>query len=165
MTVTSDGQECELTAGDILTRLTNTPDADQNVTARVAATKKKDCAIDKQVVVSVEALQEMRNHFGEQLDDGLKTLAEKQGTGGLPKAPDTGVTASDVPAPLPDTTAAKDLTDQQAAADRAETQVKQEAADGGQAVTQAPQGTSLGDIARQLRAQKQRDQAQPDPNH
>ncbi len=165
MTVTSDGQECELTAGDILMRLTNTPDADQNLTARVAATKKKDCAIDKQVVVSVEALQEMRNHFDEQLDDGMKTLAEKQGTGGLPKAPDTGVTASDVPAPLPDTTAAKDLTDQQAAADRAETQVKQEAADGGQAVTQAPQGTSLGDIARQLRAQKQRDQAQPDPNH
>jgi hypothetical protein len=168
MTVTSDGQECELTAGDILMRLTNTPDADQNVKARVAATKKKDCAIDKQVVVSVEALQDMRNHFDEQLDDGMKTLAEKQGTGGLPKAPDTGVTASDVPAPPPDTTAAKDLTDQEAAGDRAEMQAKQEAAGGsagGQVIMQTPQGTSLGEIARQLRAKKQQDQAQSDPSH
>ncbi|HZW80711.1 MAG TPA: hypothetical protein VFF50_09585 [Candidatus Deferrimicrobiaceae bacterium] len=168
MTVTSDGQECELTPGDILTRLTDTPDADQNVTARVSATKKRDCAIDKQVVVSVEVLQDMRNHFDEQVDDGMKALAEKQGTGGLPKAPDTGVTASDVPAPLPDTTTAKDLTDQEAAGDQAEMQVKQEAAggpSGAQVVTQAPQGTSLGEIARQLRAQKQQDQAQPDPSH
>jgi hypothetical protein len=166
MTVASDGQECELTAGDILTRLTDTPDANQNVTAKVSATKKKDCAIDRRIVVSVEALQEMRNHFDEQLNDGMKALAEKQGTGGLPKAPDTGVTASDVPAPLPDETA-KDLTDQEAAGDRVEMQVKQEAAEGPggeQVVTQAPEGTSLGDIARQLRAQKQKDQAQPDPS-
>ena len=34
ITVISDGQECELTAGDVITRLTDTPDADQNVTRR-----------------------------------------------------------------------------------------------------------------------------------
>ena len=59
---------------------------------------------------------------------GLGELAKKQGTGGIPKAPDTSTTASDVPPPAPDTTAAKTLEDQQQAADQTESQVKQEAA-------------------------------------
>ncbi len=126
----SDGQECELTAGDVITRLTDTPDADQKVTASVSASKRTECGAGKQITVSVEDLQEMHNHFEEQLNNGMKALAEKQGTGGLPKAPDTATTTSDVPPPPPDTNAAKDLTDQQAAADQAETQVKQETAAG-----------------------------------
>jgi hypothetical protein len=184
ITVTSDGQECGLTPGDIITRVTNTPDADQNVTAVVSASKKKDCAVDKRVVVSLDVLQEMRNHFDEQLFSGIKLLADKQGTGGLPKAPDTATTASDVPVPAPDTTVAKDLNDQEAAADRAEMQMNQETAEqSGGAPVSAPQqqgtsqgsslgtsqgtsqgssqGTSLGDIARRWRAQKQA-QAQSD---
>jgi hypothetical protein len=131
ITVTSDGQECELSAGDVITRLTDTPDADQNVNASVSASKNNECAAGKTVAVSVDALQDMRNHFQEQLDNGMKELAEKQGTGGLPKAPDTTTTASDVPVPPPDKDAAKDLTDQQAAADQAETQAKQDAAAAG----------------------------------
>jgi hypothetical protein len=78
----------------------------------------------------VEDLQDMRNRFQEQVDNGMKDLAQKQGNGGLPKAPDTGTTASDVPVPPPDTDAAKDLTDQEKAADQAETQVEQESAAG-----------------------------------
>jgi hypothetical protein len=128
ITVVSDGQECELTGGDVITRLTDTPDADQKVTASVSASKKTDCGAGKQVLISVEDLQEMHNHFEEQLNNGMKALAEKQGTGGLPKAPDTATTASDVPLPPPDTNAAKDLTDQQATADQAEQQVKEETA-------------------------------------
>jgi hypothetical protein len=128
ITVVSDGQECELTGGDVITRLTDTPDADQKVTASVSASKKTDCGAGKQVSISVEDLQEMHNHFEEQLNNGMKALAEKQGTGGLPKAPDTGTTASDVPLPPPDKNAAKDLTDQQATADQTEQQVKEEAA-------------------------------------
>ena len=131
ITVVSDGQECELTGGDVITRLTDTPDANQMVTASVSASKKTDCAAGAQVVVSVEDLQEMHNHFEEQLNDGLKKLAEKQGTGGLPKAPDTGTVASDVPAPQPDKNAEKDLADQQAQADQTESKVKQEAAGSG----------------------------------
>ncbi len=156
ITVTADGQECELTPGDIITRLTDTPDADQNLTAIISASKKKDCALDKKVVVSLDALQEMRNHFDEQLDSGIKMLAEKQGTGGLPKAPDTAQTASDVPPPPPDTTAAKDLSDQEAAADHAEMQANQEAAEQPAAmpIPKSTQGNSLGDIARRLREQK-----------
>lgn len=128
ITVVSDGQECELTGGDVITRLTDTPDADNKVTASVSASKKTDCAAGKQILVSVDDLQEMRNHLEEQLGNGMKELAEKQGKGDMPKAPDTGMTVSDIPPPEPDKTAAKELTDQDAAATQTETQVKQEAA-------------------------------------
>ncbi len=134
ITVASDGQECELTGGDVITRLTDNPDADQKVTASVSASKKGECGEGKPVLVSVDDLQEMRNHFEEQLNDGLKVLAEKQGTNGMPKAPDASTVSSDIPAPQPDQNAAKTLSDQQAAADQAEAQAKQEApaAGGGQ---------------------------------
>jgi hypothetical protein len=127
LTVTGDGQECQLTAGDVITRITDTPDDDRKVTASVSASKKTDCAPGKQVAVSVDDLQEMHNHFQEQLDNGMKDLASKQGTSGLPKAPDTTPTASDVPPPPPDTTAEKTLQDQQANADQVEAQVVKEA--------------------------------------
>ena len=59
----------------------------------------------------------------------MKELAEKQGKS-LPKAPDTATTAADVQPPPPDTSAAKDLTDQEEAADETETQVEQESSGG-----------------------------------
>ncbi len=120
------------------------------------------------MTVSVEALQEMRNHFDEQLNQGMKVLAQKQGTGGSPTAPDTGTVASDVPRRVLDTTVAKVLTDQEAAADRTEAQVKRETEEDpaapGLVITQGQQETSLGDIARQARAQKQQAQTQSDPS-
>jgi len=131
LTVVANGQECGLTAGDVITRLTDTPDADNMVNASVSASKKSDCAAGQTVAVKVDDLQEMQNHFAEQLNSGLGELAKKQGTGGIPKAPDTSTTPSDVPPPPPDTTVAKTLQDQQAAADQTESQVKQEAAASG----------------------------------
>jgi len=131
ISVVSDGQECELTGGDVITRLTDTPDSNQQVTASVAASKKGECGEGKAVLVSVDDLQEMHNHFEEQLNNGLKTLAEKQGTNGMPKAPDASTVASDIPAPQPDDNAAKELSDQQAQADQAEAQAKQDAAAAG----------------------------------
>jgi hypothetical protein len=127
LAVVGDGQECQLTAGDVITRISDTPDDDRKVTVSVSASKKTDCAPGKQVAVAVDDLQEMHNHFQEQLDNGMKDLASKQGTGGLPKAPDTKTTASDVPPPPPDTSAEKALQDQQAAADQTEAQVVKEA--------------------------------------
>ena len=128
LAVTADGQECGLTQGDVLTRIDNTPDADQKVTVLVTSSKKTDCASGKKVAVSIDDLQEMHNHFMEQVDEGLKTLADKQGTGGLPKAPDTATTTGgEVPQPPPDTSAAAALQDQQAAADQTEAQVVKEA--------------------------------------
>jgi len=131
LTVVANGQECGLTAGDVIMRLTDTPDADNMVNASVSASKKSDCAAGQTVAVKVDDLQEMQNHFAEQLNNGLGELAKKQGTGGIPKAPDTGTTASDVPPPAPDTTAGKTLQDQQQAADQTDAQVKQETAGGG----------------------------------
>lgn len=127
LTVSGDGQECQLTAGDVITRLADTPDDDNKVTVSVSAGKKADCAPGKQVAVSVDDLQEMHNHFQEQLDNGMKDLAAKQGTSGLPKAPDATPVPSEVPAPPPDASAEKALQDQQAAADQTEAQVVKEA--------------------------------------
>jgi hypothetical protein len=131
VTAVANGQECGLTAGDVVTRLSDTPDADNNVSASVSATKKGDCASGLTVAIKVDDLQEMYNHFQEQLTNGMAELAKKQGTGGMPAAPDTGTTASDVPTPPADDNAAKELQDQQAAADQAEQQVKKDAAAGG----------------------------------
>jgi hypothetical protein len=128
LAVTANGQECGLTAGDVLTRLTDTPDANNTVNASVSASKTSDCASGQTVAVKVDDLQEMRNHFEEQINSGMGELAKKQGTGGIPKAPETGVVESDIATPEPDQTAEKTLQDQQQAADRTETQVKQEAA-------------------------------------
>ncbi len=130
--VAADGTECSLTSGDVVTRLTDTADAtDNTVNASVSATKKGDCAAGTTVAVKVDDLQEMYNHFEEQLTAGLGEMAKKQGTNGMPKAPDTLTKASDVPAPKPDADAAKTLKDQQAEADKTESDVKQEAAGGG----------------------------------
>jgi hypothetical protein len=131
LTVVANGQECALSAGDVITRLTDTPDADQTVNASVSATKKNDCPSGQTVAVKVDDLQEMYNHFQEQLQNGMSDLAKKQGTNGMPKAPDTGTAPSDVPPPQPDTSVAQTLQQQQQQADQTEAQVKQEAAAGG----------------------------------
>jgi hypothetical protein len=81
LAVMADSQECSLTQGDVIMRLTDAPDADGRVNVSVASSKKSDCASGKLVAVSVDDLQEMRNRFEEQLDTGLKSLALKQGTG------------------------------------------------------------------------------------
>lgn len=131
LSVVADGEECALTAGDVITRLTDTPDDDNDVNVSVSASKKTDCAAGKQVAVSVDDLQEMHNHFREQLASGMGDLAKKQGKGGLPKAPDTSTVSGDVPAPPADKNAAKTLEDEEKAADQTESEVKQEAASTG----------------------------------
>jgi len=129
VTVVANGQECALSSGDVITRLTDTPDADQNVNASVSATKKGDCASGATVAVKVDDLQDMYNHFQENITNGMGEMAKKQGTGGMPAAPSVATQAGAVAPPPPDTNAAKDLQDQQAAADQAEQQAKQDAAD------------------------------------
>jgi light-harvesting protein B-800-850 alpha chain len=132
VTAVANGTECGLTSGDVVTRLTDTAEGtDNTVNASVSATKKGDCASGATVAIKVDDLQEMYNHFQEQLTAGLGEMAKKQGTNGMPKAPDTGTTASDVPTPKPDPDAAKTLQDQQADADKTEADVKAEASAGG----------------------------------
>jgi hypothetical protein len=122
---TADGQECSLTPGDIITRLTDTPDANQNITVSVLHSKQADCPAGAQIMVAVQDLQEMQNHFREQIDAGLKTLAENQGKGGLPAAPDTRTQPGEVPPPEPDANIATMLQHQQHQADQTEKEVQQ----------------------------------------
>jgi hypothetical protein len=130
--LTVDGQECSLSQGDVIERTTDTPDDDGNVNVKVVASNKNDCGIGKEGPMSTDDLQEMYNSFRESLKDGMGELAKKNGTGGLPKAPDTSTSDGDVPAPPPDKSAEKNLQDQQSQADQTESEVKQEAgSDGG----------------------------------
>jgi hypothetical protein len=124
--VVSGDQECTLTPGDVITRLTDTPDQDQKVVASVSSSKKADCAPGKQVFVAVQDLQEMQNHFREQLDSGLRVLAAKQGTGGIPQAPGATLVVGEVPPPVADATAAQAIQAQEAAADQAERDASQQ---------------------------------------
>src|SRR5262245_27697942 len=52
------------------------PDANQNVTVSALSSKQAACPSGAQIMVAVQDLQEMHNHFREQIDAGLKTLAE-----------------------------------------------------------------------------------------
>jgi hypothetical protein len=130
VSVVADGDECSLSDGDVISRAADTPDADKNVDVKILASKPKDCAVGKQVAVALDDLQEMYNDFHKKVVDGMEELSKKQGSGGLPKSPDSGKTAGEVTAPPPDSSAAKALTDQQSAADQTEAEVKQETASG-----------------------------------
>ncbi|HXH48889.1 MAG TPA: hypothetical protein VNM47_06050 [Terriglobia bacterium] len=126
---TADGQECELTPGDVLFRIGDTPSENQTITMKVTSSKASDCPVRSTVEVAVEDLQEMQNDFRAKLDDGMDALAKDQGQGGMPAAPNTAISPSGAPAPSPDSEAdVQDrLQQQQAAADAAEGQVEQQA--------------------------------------
>jgi len=126
-----DGQECGLTAGDIINRLDDTPDNNNQVRVSVSTSKGNDCRVGSTLMMDVSDLQEMRNQMQEQMDSGLKTLANNSGKGGLPAAPDTGASPGEVPPPSPDTNANSALQAQQLEANQTETQIQQEAAQGG----------------------------------
>ena len=122
---TEDGTECALTAGDVVSRTTDTPDDDKMVDAVVKSSKKDECAIGATVGISVDDLQEMHNQLRIQMDAGLKELAEKQGKNGLPAAPDTKTQPGEVPAPSADTNVGSDLEQQKKEADQAEAETQQ----------------------------------------
>jgi hypothetical protein len=66
----------------------------------------------------------MYNHFQQNIDEGLKQLAAKQGSGGLPKSPQTYTVPSDITPPSPDLAAAKMLEDQIVTAGQIEAEAK-----------------------------------------
>ena len=114
-----------MSPGDVVTRIDDNPDANQAVKVLVSSAQKGDCNSGSQVAVAVDDLQEMHNHFREQLDQGLKTLAEKQGKGGLPAAPTVGGKANPEGQVQPDLDVESQLNDQQKDADAAEADVQQ----------------------------------------
>ena len=113
----------------MLTRIEDTADANAQVKVLVSSSQKSDCHSGTQVAVKVEDLQDMHNHFREQLDNGLKELASKQGTNGIPAAPAGSATQKPNPdgTVQPDLTVQQQLASQEADADKAEAEVNQEA--------------------------------------
>ena len=90
--VTAGSQTCSLTPGDIIERRSKDVASDGTVALEVISSKKGDCAADSAAPVQVQLadLQEMHNQLRQQIDSGLKTLADNQAKG-LPAAPATKV--------------------------------------------------------------------------
>jgi hypothetical protein len=84
----ANGQECVVSDGDTL-QLREAPPSDATAANLVVLSSKgkPECQISLTVQVQLTDLQEMQNHMRETIDEGLKELEEKQGTGGLPAAP------------------------------------------------------------------------------
>jgi hypothetical protein len=125
--VNAGDQACSLSAGDVITRVADTPDAQQNISVKVTSSKRSDCPAGQQVALAVQDLQEMNNQFRAKIDSGLQMLAQNQGKNGLPAAPDTQVSAGEVPAPAPDAVRVE-LQKVQAEADQTETDTKKQVA-------------------------------------
>ena len=127
---TAEGQECELTPGDVITRIDDIPGDDSKVRASVTSSKPNDCAVGLLPRVAVTDLQEMNNTFRQQLDAGLDALAKNAGTGGLPKAPATQTSLGEVPLPTPDANLENMLQDQWNEAMQLEAEVQQQVKNG-----------------------------------
>ena len=84
----TSGQECVVSDGDTL-QLRDAPAADATSANLVILSSKgnPECNISLTVQVQLTDLQEMQNHMRETIDQGLKDLQDKQGSGGLPAAP------------------------------------------------------------------------------
>ncbi len=119
------GASCTLSAGDVLTRIDNVPDSNQNVKVLVTSNQKGDCQSGAQVAVSVQDLQDMHNDFAAKIDSGLQKLADTQGKNGIPAGPAAGGQKNPDGTASADLTAAADLQQQQDAADQTEKEVKQ----------------------------------------
>ena len=121
--VTDGDQPCSLTAGDIVSRVEDSPGSDGAVAVSVLNSKPSDCRSGAQPRVQVTDLQDMANDLRAQTDEGLKNLSQKQGTNGMPPAPD----ATAVPNPngqgTPDPDAANQVKQQQQDADQTEKEV------------------------------------------
>lgn len=124
---TANNDTCSLTASDVVKRIEDTPDSDNTVAVQILASKKGNCAIGSRVRVDLGDLNDMLNHLREQVDAGMKILAEKQGKDGLPAAPPADPRAVPEGMATPDPTAAADLQKQEQEADQTEQEVQQEA--------------------------------------
>jgi hypothetical protein len=135
--VDSNQNECALSDGDVLGLMSPPPpDAAAADLVVLASKGGNECPKSSTVTVQVTDLQEMQNHMREQIDQGLQELQNKQGQGGLPQAPPAAqgppvqAQYADV-APPADPNAGAEIQQQTQQADQAETDVTNEAAQGG----------------------------------
>ena len=153
LTVTSAGQDCGLTDGDVLS-LPSKPAADAaNADLNVLASKQADCQKGSTVSVPMTDLQEMQNHLMASIDQGMAQMKDHPGQGGLPAPPADAVAGTKqapyaTAAPAADPNGAAELDQQAKQGAEVEQQVVAEAdaADGSSATaeTTAPAATGAG---------------------
>jgi hypothetical protein len=121
---TAAGQACSLTPGDVIRRKDKDVAPDGGVAVEVASSKAGDCAVESLASVQLADLQEMHNQFREQIDAGLKKIADNQAKG-LPNGPAAGArpVAEGTTDPVAD--AESQLVAQETEAAKLEAQVRQ----------------------------------------
>jgi hypothetical protein len=153
LTVTSAGQDCGLTEGDVL-KLPAAPGADATgADLQVLASKKADCPKDSTVTVQLTDLQEMYNNLLGSIDKGMAEMKDNPGKGGLPAPPAEAIAGTkEAPyaaaAPAADPNGAAELDQQAAQGAQEEQQVVAEvsAQDGGEQTAEA-QPSPIGGLA------------------
>ena len=129
--VTDNGQPCELTPGDVIVRIDDTPGPDSAVEVKVTNSKAGDCRAGARPRILVTDLQEMMNQFRAQIDSGTQQLAADQGQNGMPAAPPGSTATVQGPGQAPpDPNAANLLQQQQHDADAIESDVKKQTSSG-----------------------------------
>jgi hypothetical protein len=121
--VTTAAGECALSPGDIILRTADQATSENMVEVSVLSSKAGDCPANVNAPVELAALQEMQNQFREQIDAGLKTLAENGGRNGLPDGPAANPYAVTEGQATADPGASEALSQQRQAADEAETSI------------------------------------------
>ncbi|HUD12645.1 MAG TPA: hypothetical protein VMQ56_03230 [Terracidiphilus sp.] len=149
----ASGKECVVSDGDTL-QLREPPPSDATTANLVVLSSKgnPECQISLTVSVQLTDLQEMQNHMRETIDQGLKDLQDKQGTGGLPAAPASAKAAPAAAqyaaaAPPPETNVSADIQQQDQQSDQAEKEVTAEAAQDGAAPAAGAEAASGGPSA------------------
>jgi hypothetical protein len=133
LTVTSAGQDCALTEGDVLA-LPAAPAADATTAnLNVLASKQADCAKGNSVAVEMTDLQEMQNHLMASIDEGMAQMKDHPGQGGLPAPPADAIAGTKqapyaAAAPAPDPNGAAQLDEQAKQGAEVENEVAAEAA-------------------------------------
>ena len=125
--VRANGQECEVSEGDVLGLDVPPPPDATSADLRVLASKggSLECPRKSMITVQFTDLQEMMNHMREGIDQGLQDLQAKQGTGGLPQDPPSAAgrpvqAGYAAIAPPPDPNAGAEIDQQTRQADQAE---------------------------------------------
>jgi len=133
LSLDTEATACSITAGDIIRRKDYTPDGNNTVAVEVLNSKNGDCAVGTASRLKVDDLEEMHDNFREKVDDGLKSLSENQGKGGIPQGPAATLRTVPEGQAVPDLTVETDLKKQQEAADATEKDIQDASSDSGSA--------------------------------
>jgi hypothetical protein len=154
--LSTSGQECAVTEGDVLQLAGPTPPDAPAATLIVMASKGGvECRKGSSVTVQLTDLQDMQNHMRQTLDAGLADLQAHQG--GLPAPPLTAMAmptpaAFSMGAPPPDPTVATQINAELQQGTQAEQQTLAEAGSGPSQAVAAPATIALGQSIDQVTA-------------